>query len=185
MVGLILDLVNIIIEYLDIHNYAELIKLNSGKYSWKKYFKGKLPDIYESINIYDNLDLVKYIVAQDSPKLNYNIVNPKSILIAEYIIQKFPIGYQDSDDKEYESLIYNTLKSNNSEVFEYLLYLKKYYFGGKILRETKDANFETIKVLLKFAQDKLCIQDYKQTVDNLTFYVKSLTIKKYLQGLRC
>src|SRR5438132_13879811 len=59
---LISPLENIVSEYSSIDDYAKLIKYNPKLYSFKKYFKGKLPDIYKAIDVYDNLDLIKYII---------------------------------------------------------------------------------------------------------------------------
>src|SRR6059058_5308121 len=86
---LIPDLENIVSQYLDIHDYSKLISLKPNRYSWLKYFP-VLPDIYDAIEEYDNLDLVKYLDSLRTSEIQYLDVNFQSIEVAKFIMDEYP-----------------------------------------------------------------------------------------------
>lgn len=151
---LIPDLENIVAEYLDVHDYAKLIRYNSKVHSWEKYFKGKLPDIHQAINVYDNLDLVKYIVLKTPPRefdLKYEKVEFKSVSVAKYITTTFPF----LNEYDYELSIKVAIKSENLELLVYLfqyIYIENLiytiseeYLGYVLL----SGNLEITKIILE------------------------------------
>lgn len=137
MTYLIPDLENIISEYCDVHDYGKLIKLRPKLYSWKKYFNGELPDIYDAINVYDNLDLIEFLGVKD---INYQEIGFLSLETAKYVLQK-----QKPIFKEYTYIIHVSLYFKDIQLFEFLIELKIYplsrndYFGFlKATMHTKD-----------------------------------------------
>ena len=154
------DLENIIVQYLDIDDYSKIIKYNPKLYSWQKYFAGKLPTIYDAINIYDNLHLVKYIIKKNNKNINYDQIIFRSIPVAKYVTKKIPLSPVE-DDMEYESLISETIKSGNPELLKFILGLKIYHLDTTLYYEIFESAFyanvslENIKILFAFAKENL------------------------------
>ncbi len=184
---------NIIAEYSDVNDYAKLIKYNPILYSWDKYFKNRLPSIYDAINIYDNLDLIKYILSKykGNFNINYEEVNFKSVPTAKYIFKLYPLN-TNHNNEFYESLIDDAIVSNNLELLKYLLSARPehldledlYYDFLKTALYEKD-NLEIIKFLLNYAR-KHNSDDYDEIESSfieLAEVLGSKDVKKYIRTL--
>ena len=188
---LIPDLENIIAEYLDIDDYTNLIIYNPKLYCWEKYFNHQLPDIHDAINIYDNLDLVKYIIQKTPPRefdFRYEKTDFKSITIAEYIIHTFPFLH----DYDYTNCVYRAIISNNPEVIKYLLLVetkseKKSYhefYTTRLNIMFRFHIFEMIRPLLELAKTYLIKGDYGCLLEDIiekSLNLDILEIKKYIK----
>lgn len=173
------DLENIMAEYLDINEYSKLIKIDSSKYSWDKYFEDFKPDpklIYKNITDESyqyllkrkiietaiqsgNMSAIKYIVNKYNPELEefyYYIPNLK--------ILKYFVNNKKLDETLYFNIISNSIDKNLDSSLNYMISLNLYdlknlNYGQDVNDLVKSNNYKGLKTLLKLCK-KYCNKNY-------------------------